>query len=75
MEDSSFSWEQLGDLQTGRPNLGLTTTVETYRLMEYTMRAVLANKLGPEMANKILSRQENLPVRPFVSIIWTKIYH
>ena len=41
MEKFNFKWSDLGDLAEGRPNLGMDTSVEVYRLMQYTMRAVL----------------------------------
>ncbi|MEA4841401.1 MAG: V4R domain-containing protein [Bacteroidales bacterium] len=65
MEDNSFSWEQLGDIKTGRPNLGQTTTVEVYRLMEYTMRLVLNNELGADIANKLLYQAGELSGKAF----------
>ena len=65
MEDYSFSWEQLGNIKIGRPNLGQTTTVEAYRLMEYTMRLVLKKELGAEMANKLLSQAGELAGKAF----------
>lgn len=46
MEKYSFTWDQLGDISLGRPNLGKMTTVAVYRLMHYTMRAVLEGELG-----------------------------
>lgn len=54
MNDYNFSWDQLGDLKTGRPNLGLNTTVEMYRLMQFTLRAVLEKNYGMEVANQLL---------------------
>lgn len=41
-----FNWELIGDIALGRPNLGATTSVEMYRLMEYTFRDVLEQGLG-----------------------------
>ncbi len=43
MEEGSynFSWDDLGDLKLGRPNLGCMTSVVCYRLMEYTFKDVL----------------------------------
>lgn len=41
MDEFNFNWQQLGDIQEGRPNLGNMTSVAAYRLMQYTMRAVL----------------------------------
>lgn len=33
-----FEWSHLGDIALGRPNLGPSTSVAIYRLMEYTLR-------------------------------------
>ena len=30
-----FSWDLLGDITTGRPNLGNSTRVEVYRLLQF----------------------------------------
>ena len=54
MEGYNFSWEQLGDIDEGRPNLGKTTTVAVYRLMQYTMRAVLEKEYGDEKTRALL---------------------
>ena len=48
-----FSWENLGDLEIGRPNLGLMAPVLVYRLMQYALKTVLAAKLGPEETRQI----------------------
>ncbi len=41
-----FSWDLLGDLQLGRPNLGPSARLEVYRLMLYSFRDVLEKNLG-----------------------------
>ena len=41
-----FHWGLLGDVELGRPNLGHTTSVEVYRLMQFALRDVLEKKLG-----------------------------
>ncbi|HWR30028.1 MAG TPA: V4R domain-containing protein [Negativicutes bacterium] len=41
-----FSWDLLGDLQLGRPNLGPSTRLEVYRLMLFCFRDVLEKNLG-----------------------------
>jgi len=33
-----FHWSHLGDIKAGRPNLGPSTNVAAYRLMQYTLR-------------------------------------
>jgi len=49
----AFSWDLVGDLEVGRPNLGNTTRVEVYRLMQFTLRDVLESRFGTEEADKI----------------------
>jgi predicted hydrocarbon binding protein len=49
----NFSWNLLGNLEIGRPNLGLTTRLEMYRLMQFTFRDVLEAKLGIEQTDEI----------------------
>lgn len=36
-----FSWNDLGDIEQGRPNLGLFVPVLAYRLLQYTLRDAL----------------------------------
>jgi predicted hydrocarbon binding protein len=48
-----FSWELLGDLSVGRPNLGNRTRVEIYRLMQFTFRDILEIKFGSNAADEI----------------------
>jgi len=47
----NFEWKDLGDIALGRPNLGTSTHVMAYRLMQYTMRDVLEKHWGPEKTN------------------------
>jgi predicted hydrocarbon binding protein len=48
-----FSWDLLGNLDEGRPNLGRMTRVEVYRLMQFSFRDILENEFGTEKADKI----------------------
>lgn len=48
-----FSWDLLGDIESGRPNLGRTTSVEVYRLMQFTFRDVLEDHLGTEKTDEL----------------------
>lgn len=41
-----FSWELLGNIDLGRPNLGYTTRLEVYRLMQFCFRDVMEQHLG-----------------------------
>jgi len=48
-----FDWNNLGDIEKGRPNLGPQTSVAVYRLMQFTLRDVLIRRLGPETAAEV----------------------
>ena len=47
----TFNWKQLGDIKTGRGNLGDEMPVAVYRLMQYTLLDVLSDNFGLEKAN------------------------
>jgi uncharacterized protein len=51
---SLFKWSDLGDINLGRPNLGFSTDIRVYRLMQYTLRDVLIKKFGVDETNKII---------------------
>lgn len=57
---NKFSWEDLGDLEKGRPNLGLTVPVLAYRLLQYTLRDVLITELGVNRTNDIIIKAGRL---------------
>ena len=48
-----FQWKDLGNVEEGRPNLGPSTLVSVYRLMQYTLRDVLITRYGVETANEL----------------------
>jgi predicted hydrocarbon binding protein len=48
-----FSWELLGDIQLGRPNLGPKTELAVYRLMQFTFRDVIEQKFDTQTADEI----------------------
>jgi uncharacterized protein len=48
-----FSWNLIGDLKAGRPNLGQITRLEVYRLMQFTIRDVLEKTYGSEAADHL----------------------
>lgn len=48
-----FSWDLLGDMELGRPNLGNVTRLEMYRLMQFTLRDVVEAHYGTEEADKV----------------------
>ncbi len=51
-----FSWEQLGDLKLGRPHLGPGTSVEIYRLMQFSIRDVIENEYGGMPTDEIFQK-------------------
>lgn len=58
--DTSFEWKDLGDIEEGRPNLGQTVPVLTYRLLQYTLRDVLIREMGADRANDIFIKSGRL---------------
>ena len=57
---NKFLWEDLGDLERGRPNLGLSVPVLVYRLLQYTFRDVMITELGVDKANDIIIKAGRL---------------
>jgi predicted hydrocarbon binding protein len=52
--DYEFCWQDIGDIDEGRPNMGSETSLVVYRLMQYTIRAVISKHSGNEFASEIL---------------------
>jgi uncharacterized protein len=48
-----FSWDLLGDIQAGRPNMGNMTRLEVYRLMQFTFRDIMEQRFGQDVADGI----------------------
>jgi len=55
-----FSWDHLGDIALGRPNLGPNTSIEVYRLMQFTFRDVIEQHLGTEKTDQIFQEAGKL---------------
>jgi len=51
-ETTLISWDQIGDLEKGRPNLGQMVPVSIYRMMQYSIRHVLTRKAGMDFADR-----------------------
>ena len=43
-----FSWDLLGDIALGRPNIGPNMRLEVYRLMQFTFRDIIEQYVGTE---------------------------
>ncbi len=50
---SQFDWSMLGNLAEGRPNLGESMNVAVYRLMQFTLRDVLIQRMGVAEADRV----------------------
>ncbi len=57
---SQFSWEDLGDVKVGRPNLGQLVPVVVYRLLQYTMRDVMITEFDVATANDLFIKAGKL---------------
>jgi predicted hydrocarbon binding protein len=55
-----FSWNLLGDIANGRPNLGPTMRLEVYRLLQFTFRDVIERHFGAEKTDQIFYEAGNL---------------
>jgi predicted hydrocarbon binding protein len=51
--ETLFSWDMLGDVGEGRPNLGPSMPVAVYRLMQFTLRDLLVQEFGVERADTL----------------------
>jgi len=60
-----FSWDLLGDIEEGRPNMGNTTRVEVYRLMQFTFRDIIEKHVGWEKTNEIFYEAGKLAGKEF----------
>ncbi|GFE62748.1 V4R domain-containing protein [Geobacter sp. AOG2] len=60
-----FSWDLLGDLKLGRPNLGPNTRLEVYRLMQFCFRDVIEKAHGTGEADRIFYEAGYLAGRHF----------
>jgi len=69
---SMFSWELLGDVTEGRPNLGKMMYVSVYRLMQFTLRDVLITELGVEKADEIFFKSGEVAGRHFYRNVITQ---
>ena len=50
-----FSWEAIGDIDAGRPNLGPQAPVAVYRLLQFSLRHAIVAAHGTEAASKLLA--------------------
>lgn len=60
-----FNWNDLGDLTEGRPHLGNSTSVQSYRLMQFTFKQVLCERFGREQTAELFRAAGLLAGREF----------
>ena len=53
---STFVWDKLGDIKSGRADLGEEVPVSVYRLLEFTVNDVLNEEFGKERADDIFRK-------------------
>jgi hypothetical protein len=68
-----FSWDLLGDIALGRPNLGPNTSLEVYRLMQFTFRDVMEQHIGTEKTDQIFYEAGKLAGTEFYKKFSTNI--
>ena len=62
---SRFSWQDLGDIETGRPHLGQQVPVIVYRLLQYTMRDVLITEFDAAQCRELFIKAGELAGEQF----------
>lgn len=65
MRKYEFSWDLIGDVAEGREHLGTEMDVEVYRLMQFTLRDVLEERLGAEAVDEVFYEAGRLAGKAF----------
>jgi predicted hydrocarbon binding protein len=68
-----FSWDLLGDISNGRPNLGPNMRVEVYRLLQFTFRDIIEVHYGAEKADQIFYEAGKLAGSEFYKHVFSNI--
>jgi uncharacterized protein len=66
-ESEPFSWKSLGDVKIGRPNLGDITSVQAYRLFQFSLRQVLEERFGLEGTDNLFRQAGELAGKEFAA--------
>jgi uncharacterized protein len=56
MKTYDFKWDDLGDLDRGRPNLGPEAPVAVYRLMQFTFKETVSKEFGLEKTARLFAQ-------------------
>jgi predicted hydrocarbon binding protein len=68
-----FSWDLLGDIAIGRPNLGQNMRLEVYRLMQYVFRDVIEQHVGTDKTDQIFYEAGKLAGGQFYKHVFSGI--
>ena len=60
-----FDWGMVGDISQGRPNLGPSMDVSMYRLMQFTLRDVMIQRLGVATTDELFFKAGEVAGREF----------
>jgi uncharacterized protein len=71
-EEAQFDWNMIGDITTGRPNLGSQVEVSVYRLMQFTLREVLITNFDVETADRMFYQAGELAGKEFCKNVLNK---
>ncbi|MEI8216930.1 MAG: 4-vinyl reductase [Eubacteriales bacterium] len=66
-----FSWDLIGDVANGRPNLGNNARLEVYRLMQFTFRDIIEKHVGTEETDVIFYEAGKLAGKEFYANVLT----
>ena len=58
--DQRFRWQYIRNIDEGRPSLGDNIAVSVYRLMQFSLRAILNQELGIDRANDLVLKAGKL---------------
>ena len=61
----AFSWDYVGNVHDGRPNLGNSARIEVYRLFQYTLRDVIEARYGTDESEEVMRESGKLAGRKF----------
>ncbi len=68
-----FSWDLIGDIDLGRPNLGPTTRIEVYRLMQFVFRDVRESDYGTAQTDSLVHEAGKLAGTSFYNKFCSEI--
>ncbi|SET84116.1 hypothetical protein SAMN05443270_1655 [Lacrimispora sphenoides] len=57
---SQFTWESLGNINEGRKNMGSDVPVLVYRLLQYTLKDILAREYDEETSRRLFKAAGHL---------------